>query len=77
MNTRRSPRNQERLWCALTPPAAPVVSVPAPRRCFDCVNYPRGGRSRGHCTLRGVMVAGRTVEPPCWQGRAAAEDEGA
>lgn len=71
MRTRRSPRNQEILWRALSrqgaaPPAEPLT----PRRaCWDCVNYPKGGRSRGHCTLLGLMVSGEAENKECFRPR--------
>lgn len=37
--------------------------------CWDCVDYPTGGRSRGECLLRGSMVLGRTAGRPCFQER--------
>lgn len=58
MKTRRSPRNQAKLYRELFEPkvvAPPGESIP---RCFDCTSFPKQGRSRGHCTLRGVMVYG-------------------
>ena len=58
MKTRRSPRNQERLWRALGPPTPVVPVVPETGRCFDCASYPRGGRARGACTVHGVVVRG-------------------
>lgn len=70
MRTRRSPRNQERLWRELggrPDPPAPVVD-PIPR-CWDCVCYPAGGRNRGRCTSRGVTINGRTANQPCFTRR--------
>lgn len=69
MRTRRSPRNQEILWRALTSPVPPVVPTPHVPRCWDCVSYPVGGRSRGHCTLRGQMAYGATEQLPCHKRR--------
>ena len=58
MRTRRSPRNQDRLFRELfTPPSRPP-SQPGPV-CFNCVNYPRTGRARGACSLHGFMVRGQ------------------
>jgi len=72
MRTRRSPRNQERLWSALGGPPAPQPPPPSSsRRCWNCANYPKGGRSRGHCTLLGVMVQGAASDRECFRGRAA------
>lgn len=68
MRTRRSPRNQERLWRILTPPVPPVVATSSVR-CWDCLDYPPGGRGRGHCTLGGMMVNGRTENRPCFRAR--------
>ena len=69
MRTRRSPRNQDRLWKALGGPVATVVQVPQTPCCFDCVCYPKGGRSRGECTLIGEMVNGRSLDRPCFRRR--------
>lgn len=70
MHTRRSPRNQDRLFRALfLPPAATATPVP-PSHCWDCNNYPPAGRSRGHCTLSGMMVQGVGVRP-CFKARLA------
>jgi hypothetical protein len=69
MRTRRSWRNQDRLWRALggeSEPMRPVVTVP---RCWDCVSYPQNGRVRGGCTLRGVIMRGQTKNKPCFTGR--------
>lgn len=72
MRTRRSPRNQQALWKALTPPVDKPTQDPTPppvNRCWDCVSYPKGGRSRGDCTLLGVMVCGQTANRPCFRHR--------
>ena len=78
MKTRRSPRNQARLYKYLFEPpdynfdpSAPTLAavkcevlitpVVSPV-CFNCVNYPKSGRARGHCTLHGVRVNGRSVK---------------
>ena len=70
MRTRGSARNQQILWRALTPPAP---EKPAPvqgqNRCWDCISYPKGGRSRGECILKGDMVNGRSESRPCWRAR--------
>lgn len=66
MRTRRSPRNQERLYRLLftaDPTPQPVEHVP---RCWDCRYYPPAGRSRGTCTLRGERVYGRTEHEECF-----------
>ena len=71
MRTRLSPRNQDILWKALTPPLeaiAPVVSAP---RCWDCQSFPKGGRSRGHCTLKDVIVSGIDANRGCFMPRIA------
>ncbi len=68
MRTRRSPRNQEILWHALTPPVPPTTPAPADTRCWQCVNYPRTGRGRGACTLIGEMVQS-TSQRPCFAAR--------
>jgi hypothetical protein len=70
MRTRRSWKNQDRLWKALggqLPIIQPVAPTP---RCFDCASYPPAGRSTGHCALHGVMVRGNTENRPCFMPRA-------
>ena len=62
MKTRRSPENQDRLFKYLTPPKSDPPAVNKLLRCFDCANYPKGGRSRGHCTLWGEVVRGVEVK---------------
>jgi len=66
MRTRRSPRNQEILWRQLgggeNEKLEPIKTV----RCFDCVNYPKGGRSRGECTLIGEVVRGSNKDRKCF-----------
>lgn len=71
MNTRRSPRNQERLWRELggrNPQPAPIKTI----RCWDCASYPKGGRVRGRCALKGQKVNGATMNMPCFRARASA-----
>lgn len=67
MRTRRSPRNQAALWRALggTPPAP--ATVPQVPRCWDCREYPAGGRSTGLCRANGLAVAGITAERTCFR----------
>jgi hypothetical protein len=75
MRTRRSPRNQERLWKGLGRDLAsasvtePVAKVQMATRCFTCISYPHAGRGRGECTLSGSIVNGRTENRPCHQER--------
>lgn len=68
MKTCRSPRNQEILWRALggAPEAKPATAQA--QCCFNCVDYPKAGRSRGECTLHGEIVNGRSVKP-CFKAR--------
>lgn len=63
MRTRRSWRNQDRLWRELGGPKPEVKVVEVIPRCWDCANYPKGGRSRGACTLIGEMVRGASQKP--------------
>mgnify|MGYP001585451910 CR=1 FL=1 len=67
MKTRRSWRNQDRLWKELGGKPAPVCSAPAIPRCWNCVNYPKGGRSRGRCSLHEEIIQGRTENRPCFK----------
>lgn len=69
MRTRRSPRNQQILWKALTPPVDKPVLLPHIPRCWDCSSYPPSGRVRGHCALKGDMVNGRSENRPCFLPR--------
>jgi hypothetical protein len=71
MRTRRSWRNQDRLFKALTPRCdveALVLKV-RKNRCWDCACYPKGGRDRGTCSKKGKMVSGITVDEPCFSNR--------
>jgi hypothetical protein len=71
MRTRRSPRNQDRLWKGLgrdlasASMAEPVTPQPIVKRCFTCWSYPPEGRSRGECLLSGTIVNGRSENRPC------------
>ena len=45
--------------------------IPEPvDRCYDCVNFPKGGRNRGECTLIGEIVRGSNKDRPCFRRRA-------
>lgn len=73
MRTRRSPRNQERLWKALST-EGPREPKP-PRRepsglCWDCRHYPKHGRSRGTCAKLDITVPG-SASRPCFEDRGA------
>ncbi len=72
MRTRHSPRNQDRLWKSLGGPVTKVVPVVQAPCCFDCLDYPKGGRSRGECVLQGLIVNGRTENKPCFKRRSTA-----
>ena len=69
MRTRTSPRNQARLWRALTPPAHTPESIQGPKRCWGCISYPTGGRARGECVLAGQVVLGRSADRDCFRQR--------
>lgn len=72
MRTRRSPRNQQILWRALTPPAPPAPEPPPKvQRCFECAHYPKGGRSHGRCALLNRTANGLTPDLACFVGRPA------
>lgn len=63
MRTRRSPRNQDRLFKVLfKPPTFSVEPVVTPC-CANCINYPDTGRSRGFCTVAGAKVMAISVWP--------------
>lgn len=69
MKTRRSPRNQERLFKLLgQEDRRKALSVAARTRCFDCTFYPKGGRYRGACTLHQEIVHGLD-ERACFKER--------
>jgi hypothetical protein len=71
MRTRRSWRNQERLFKALTPPVdkSTVPELPEVERCWDCVCYPKGGRARGMCSFKVEFVEGITANKACFVKR--------
>lgn len=70
MRTRRSPRNQEILFRALfMPPEESPIQGPRCPRCWDCLEYPKGGRSRGECLAHGEVVNGITTRPGCFRPR--------
>lgn len=71
MRTRRSPRNQDRLFRELFEPK------PAPRPvkaelaiCRNCIHFPANRRHNGTCNLKGFLVAS-TTQKDCFQSRAA------
>lgn len=55
MRTRRSWRNQDRLWKALGGPLPATPAVMAPPVCGNCANF-SGLRNRGNCSLHGIKV---------------------
>lgn len=68
MKTRRSYRNQDRLFKELfQPKEAPVLTVRS-RRCFDCVSYPTHRRNRGYCPTANKVVSGLGENLPCFGG---------
>ena len=75
MRTRRSPRNQDRLWRALGKDladkakgaAAPKNSAPR-HLCFNCVSYD-SQRMSAECALRGQIVLGTAEGRQCWSAR--------
>jgi hypothetical protein len=70
MNTRRSPRNQDRLWKALDGTVATFKPAPLlPSRCWDCISFPDWIRGRGFCVTTGAVVNGRTTNRPCFSPR--------
>lgn len=59
MRTRRSPRNQERLWKELGREGQiETKTIGHVNRCFDCLFYPVGGRMRGTCSKLNKNVSG-------------------
>jgi hypothetical protein len=70
MRTRRSPKNQEKLFRELfKPPSERPEEGPAQPMCFNCANYPRGGRSGCKCRLTGTRMNGTETRPECFRPR--------
>ncbi len=67
MRTRRSWRNQDRLWRAYCGEPKPPTQGPRKPRCFTCVNYPKGGRSGCKCKLTGTRMNGAECKPECYK----------
>jgi len=71
MRTRKSPRNQEILFRALfRPPLERREEGPARPTCFECTQYPKGGRSGCKCKLTGRRMHGTECKPECFRARA-------
>lgn len=70
MRTRRSPRNQDRLFADLFRPSAePQPPRPPPAsHCWDCRHYPKGGRDSAKCRLTGKRTGGHE-ERNCYEMR--------
>lgn len=69
MRTRRSPRNQEILWRALTPPAPEIAAPAQSHRCGRCRYYSAPGRSRSRCKVSMTIVDARRENEPCFEVR--------
>ena len=67
MKTRRSVKNQNILFSELFKPTEKGIESVATKCCFNCVNYPRDGRGRAHCTLTGLMVRGGSKNGICFR----------
>ncbi len=65
MRTRRSPRNQDRLYRMLTVPEETPTSI-VTQCCFNCVSYGGSKRNRAICTLTGTKVYGNTMDRECF-----------
>ena len=63
MRTRRSPRNQERLFRAIGKELATA------QRCETCVSYMPYDRGKGECILLGVFKRGSNEQRSCWRGK--------
>ena len=48
---------------------AVMAGYPDRATCYDCVNYPRGGRGRGECTPMGEIVRGSNKDRECFRPR--------
>lgn len=68
MRTRRSPRNQDRLFKILFKVTNAPIERAVIRCCFNCVNYPTHGRSRGYCPVINDSISG-IMEKPCFGGK--------
>ncbi len=69
MRTRRSPKNQDRLFWDLSGKYPVITPTSTVSRCWDCWSYPPGGRGRGECVLIGQMVNGRNEGRKCFRKR--------
>lgn len=69
MNTRRSWKNQERLFKALFKSTAAASVRPVVQCCFNCLHYPQGGRNRATCRLSGETISGVTQDKACFQSQ--------
>lgn len=70
MRTRRSPKNQDRLFRELFAPKPTPRPVKAELAiCGNCIHFPVNRRHDGTCGHRGVLVAA-TTRKDCFQSRA-------
>jgi len=71
MRTRRSWRNQDRLYKALQGVIAENLGATKPisNCCWDCVSFANAGRIRGTCSMIGAYVRGDNVDRPCFMAR--------
>ena len=67
MRTRRSWKNQNRLFKELFEPDKPIKK-PIARVCFNCRDY-TGLRSRGKCEYLGAVVSGTSKDCFFFKGR--------
>ncbi len=68
MRTRRSWRNQERIFKYLFEPEKPTPLEPS-KRCWDCFYYPKGGRNTGTCKHLNMKVRGEILDQSCFKSR--------
>jgi hypothetical protein len=61
MRTRRSVRNQDRLYRALGGKQEKPAPLPPKKNCWTCASFPPHGRKRGQCALKGEMVRGSSL----------------
>jgi hypothetical protein len=66
MKTRRSPKNQDRLFRQLSGPKTTPPILVETECCFNCVSYGKSGRMREPCSLVGWTVYGATKGRGCF-----------
>jgi hypothetical protein len=68
MRTRRSHKNQDRLFNALFQKPEAIKPTETKARCWECAAYPTGGRTRGKCAFFDEVVPGASIKE-CFRQR--------